>query len=544
MVCGLKGTGKSTFCRVLANSMLSVRGNLRKESYGFVQRDHLGANGIAFLDLDPGQPEFSPPGEVTLMYMRQFNLGVPYTHPAIGLSQPNRVIRAHHIGAVSAQDNPDHYCKCALDLFRRYRILLSQDPSCPLIINYSGWVTATGLEVLVELIKRMSLTDIVYTNKMGPAEVAGTLSETARAAGITFQSLVSLQPPVFTKAASDFRMMQALSYFHLAEPEGIHLGWNSSPLHEVAPLAVRYSGASQDIFAVMILGEEQDPELYGDLLEGSIVGVVVLEDDTAIIGLQDEGQAGGARVVSVDHNSSIIGFGADGHHLPPADDGGNEDHSEEHTNGRPFELRHAPEIDSSGDEESHDDEMAGSDGSGFRLPSRRPTGKLPPSTALPSQATPLSYAAVHHPLVSRTPEGLPYLYTGAAIGVQPALDPSKCYSLGQALIRAVDRASQMIHLFTPIPTSTLQTLARQQSKIVLVRGALDMPTWAFFEEYAVMVSQRRRRGSAGGPGKREKVGEWEMKEWADRTPWAEFRDWREEKSSAKVRHARRNLRTG
>jgi hypothetical protein len=151
---------------------------------------------------------------------------------------------------------------------------------------------------------------------------------------------------------------------------------------------------------------------------------------------------------------------------------------------------------------------------------------------------------VHHPLVSRTPDGLPYLYTGAAIGVQPALDPSKCYSLGQALIRAVDPASQMIHLFTPIPPSTLHSLARQQSKIVLVRGALDMPTWAFFEEYVVMATQRRRGASTGGLRKREKVGEWEMKEWADRTPWAEFRDGREEKSSAKVRHSRRNLRTG
>lgn len=544
MVCGLKGTGKSTFCRVLANTLLSARAHSTTTSYGFARRDHLGANGLAFLDLDPGQPEYSPPGEVTLMYMRRFNLGVPYTHPMIGISEPNRLIRAHHIGAVSAHGNPEHYQKCALDLFRHYQLLLSEDPSCPLIVNCSGWITASGLEVLVGLIQQMSLTDIVYI-KGGPLDVASILGEAAAKAGTAFQPLVSQKPVILTRAASDLRMMQALSYFHIDEPEGTNLGWNRSPLSEGAPLTVRYSGASQDIFAIMILGEEQDPELYGYILEGSVVGVVVLEDDTAIIGVKDDGQLGSVGAVSLADDPAAPEDGQLGSVGAGLEDvaGKDEDHRGEDQNIGKFEFPRASKLDSTSDADSDDGDIPGSDENDFVLPSRKPLRKTPSSKIFNSQPTQTSNAVVNHPLISRTPEGLPYIYTGARTEAQPALDPSKSYSLGQALIHGIDPSSQMIHLYTPIPTSRLQSLSRQHTKIILVRGGLDTPTWAFMEEYIAMTTRRKQSGPSG-EGKQDKLGGWETKEWAQRTPWAAFQDEREERSSARVRHSRRNLRTG
>lgn len=548
MVCGPKGTGKSTFCRILANSLLSTRVNSTTTSYGFAKRDHLGANGIAFLDLDPGQPEFSPPGEVTLMYMRRFNLGVPYTHPIIGISEPNRLIRAHHLGAVSPNDNPEHYQNCALDLFRHYFILLLEDPSCPLIVNCSGWVTARGLEVLVRLIQQMSLTDIVCTTKVGgPPEVATILGEAAAQAGTHFQLLAAQQPALLNRTPSDLRVMQALSYFHLDKAEGIHLRWNPSPLNEVAPLTVRYSGASQDIFAIMILGEEQDPELYGYLLEGSVVGVVALEDNGAIIGVQTDGQLGSVGAITLEDNSAVIEAPEEGQlgdvgACPEDVVGKGEIQSGDGNYNDRFKFPHASRLGSTSDGETDDDNMAESDGSNFGRP-WRPSRKFPAADNLSMQPSRSTNTAVEHPFVSRTPEGLPYLYTGAGIGVQAALDPSKSYSIGQALIRGIDPSSQTIHLYSPIPQATFQQLARRKAKVVLVRGAMDTPTWAFMEEFVAMTTQRKRGRSAGG-GRREKVGAWEMKEWAEGVPWAAFKDGREERSSARVRHSRRNLRTG
>lgn len=564
MVCGLKGTGKSTFCRILANTMLSNRVNSNTVSYGFARRDYLGAKGIAFLDLDPGQPEYSPPGEVTLMYMRRFNLGVPYAHPIIGISEPNSLIRAHHIGAVSANDDPRHYQRCVLDLFRHYQHLLSKDPSCPLVINCSGWVTASGLEVLVGLIEKMAPSNIVYTREKR-SEVAAILSEAAAKVGADFQPLMSHQPPTLTRTASDLRMMQALSYFHIDEPEGINLGWDRAPLNEVAPLTVRYSGASQDIFAIMILGQEQDPELYRYIFEGSVVGVVVLEDDTAIIGVKNDGLLGSVGAVSRKDDSATQADGQLGSvgaisrkddSATQADDqlngvgacledviGRYKDHPRGHGQSDKFKVFRTSKHDSMSDEDSDVGDMQGSDESDFRPLPRQKSRKTPVSGNSDSQPNQTSSKVINHPLVSRTPEGLPYLYTGTQTGFQSALDPSKSYSIGQALIHGIDPDFQTIHLYTPIPTSTLQSLARQDSKIVLVRGGLDMPTWAFLEEYHAMAT-RRRQSESSRDGKGCKLLGSEMKEWAQRTPWAALKDERGERSSARVRHSRRNLRTG
>lgn len=538
MVCGLKGTGKSTFCRMLANTMLSNRANSTTISYGFAKKNHLGAKGVAFLDLDPGQPEYSPSGEITLMSMRRFNLGVPYTHPIIGTSEPNRLIRAHHIGAVSANDDPQHYQRCALDLFRHYQLLLREDPSCPLVVNCSSWVTASGLEVLVELIGKISPSEIAYTQG-GRSEVATILSEAADKVGAIFQPLVSKQPPILTRAASNLRMMQTLSYFHIDEPEGINLGWNRTPLSEGAPRTVRYSGVSQDIFAVMILGQEQDPDLYKYILEGSVVGVVVLQDDSAIIEVKESGQLASVGTVALEDKSATQDDGQLGRV------GASLENLARRDEGHPREYRRSGESDtnSTSYEDSDAGKTQGSDASDFGQTLQQRSGKISASRKIDSQAIQPSNKVVNHPLVSRTPEGLPYVYTGARSGVQPALDPGKSYSLGQALIHGIDPESQMIYLYTPIPTSTLQSLARQERKIVLVRGNLDMPTWAFMEEYHMMAT-RRRQSEPGREGKGDKLLRSERREWVQRTPWAALKEERGERSSARVRHSRRNLRTG
>lgn len=529
---------------MLCNAMLSNRADPTTVSYGFVRKGHLGAKAIAFLDLDPGQPEYSPPGEITLMCMRRFNLGVPYTHPIVGTSEPNRLIRAHHIGAASVNDDPQHYQRCALDLFRHYQLLLKEDPSCPLIVNCCGWVTATGLEVLVGLIEKISPSDIVYTQG-ARSEVATILREAAAKVGAAFQPLVSQQPPILTRAASDLRMMQTLSYFHIHEPKGTDLGWNRTPLIEGAPLTVRYSGASQDIFAVMILGQKQEPDLYKCILEGSVVGVVVLEDESAIIEAKGNDQLGGGGALSSEDNSASKYDGQLGQVEANLEDsaGRDEDHPGKFRRSGRFKIFREPGDNSTNDEESDIDDIQGSDGSDFERIPRHRSGQISSSRKNDLEPIQMSHNVVNHPLVSRTPEGLPYLYTGARTGVQPALDPGKSYSLGQALIHGIDPDSHMIYLYTPIPTSTLQTLVRQESKIVLVRGSLDNPTWAYMEEYHAMASKRTQSDSSR-EGKGDKFLRSEMREWVQRTPWAALEEERGERSSARVRQSRRNLRTG
>lgn len=62
LVCGKKGTGKSTFSRYFINSMLNHHPV------------------VAYIEADCGQPEFTPPGLVSFHLIDTPVFGPPFTH--------------------------------------------------------------------------------------------------------------------------------------------------------------------------------------------------------------------------------------------------------------------------------------------------------------------------------------------------------------------------------------------------------------------------------------------------------------------------------
>lgn len=507
MICGPKGSGKSTFCRILANSLLNVNPDPRSSN-------RRGLDGIAFLDLDPGQPEYSPPGEISLLHLRSYNLGVPFTHPMLSPEEDNVLIRAHHIGHVSFKEDPSHYQRCAFDLLAQYKNMLSHYPSVPLIVNCSGWIQGSGSEVLVELIRHWPFTQVVYTSTLGPFEVVETLQDSAHKARTQFSTLKT-QPTQNTSGnAADMRMMRTLSYFHLDEPEGRELRWNSSPITQIPPLTVRYAGPKQDIFGIMIYGEKQDPEFIAGILEGSVVGLVAIEDDSAIF--------------SEDRSHSIM-----------------EQTSEDDDTGEPGRAQGAQThpwrspTSSDGDSKKSSSSSSGRGNSSQRKPKRSRKLSKMEDTEAPFH--------LQHPSIRRTPENLPYFSTGFGSNMPP--DPTKSHSIGQALIRGINPTTQTLHLIVPAPLHSIILSLRESTKIMLARGRLDTPTWAYREEYVAQVSRRRQNrkdkrmataavGDGKGMGREhgkvqtasktddgdddgdavDKDGE--LRRWAAGTPWA------------------------
>lgn len=262
MICGPKSSGKSTFAKLLTNKLLSKRS-------------------IALLDLDPGQPEYSPPGQLALMHIREPNLGPPFSHPIPGTR--NKLIRAHSIGAISPSLDPSLYMACALDLFLHYRNLLSTIPLCPLIINTPGWIQGTGLEILVELISKLAPTEVIYMSQEGPDEVVSSLQEACTSAPVlTLPSQIS---EYTTRTAAHLRTMQYMSYLHLSPgAEASILSWTSQPLTFLPPWQIRYSGENPGILGIMCYGEQPPQILLTDTINGSLVAVVVIEDFAAIPG--------------------------------------------------------------------------------------------------------------------------------------------------------------------------------------------------------------------------------------------------------------------
>ncbi len=269
LICGPKSSGKSTFSKLLTNKLLSSSMKAKNNENG------KSTAGILFLDLDPGQPEYSIPGQLSLIHIKEPNFGPPFSHPVtFGKS---KVIRSHSIAAVSPASDPDHYIACAINLFKYCKVLLKSMPNLPLVINTPGWVLGTGLDLLVKMIKNFQPTDVIYMSQDGPAEVIETLEKASKP---TFFTLPS-QTGSSTKTAAQLRTMQYMSYFHL-DPGRKYLSWDDKCLTSVRPWGVRYSGDDAGILGVICYGEQPPAGLLADTINGSLVSVVVTENVAAI----------------------------------------------------------------------------------------------------------------------------------------------------------------------------------------------------------------------------------------------------------------------
>lgn len=509
MICGPKGSGKSTFGRMLVNAMITRPASVSHK------RSNTQTDGVAFLDLDPGQPEFSPPGELSLIHLRSCNLGPPFTHPAIAADNGDRLVRAHHYGALSPKNDPEYYIKCARDLFNQYQELLVHFPSCPLVVNSAGWVQGSGLEVLLEIIKLRRISDIVYTSTRGPREVVESLAEAADKVHIPMHYLTSQGSEIATRTAADFRVMQTLSYFHLSGSEAGNLRWDSDPISEQIPLVVHWAGDKQALFAVMFLSSELDPETMFIALNGCTVGLVVIEDDQAIPDDSRPGVSDNAYEDYDAHSTVDVGTG------------------DEVTQSQ-RETYNAPRVNSMSGNDSDSESPADAQSV---LGSERPSEHTP--GIHPIEDHPTNHLS--HPCIARNTSDIPYISAGASKRFSSPLDPAKSYSLGQAIVRGIDPKNKSFHLLTPIPSATLIDLHRQKQKIVLVRGRLDMPTWANREGWEKGAALRRRIREQD-PEAADRFDAQDAREWAERTPHVSALHERVKSVSAKVWRVRRDIK--
>ncbi|KAL2816805.1 hypothetical protein BDW59DRAFT_136434 [Aspergillus cavernicola] len=424
LVCGPKASGKSTFGRYLLNHLLSPAPQ--------TESNYHNTDGVAFLDLDPGQPEFSPMGQVYLAHLRSPVFGPPFTHPSLDNDRDGNIVRAHHIGATSPKEDPDHYVLAATNLMEHYRSLLATYPQCPLIINYPGWIFGLGLEVATYLVRSLSLSDVVYMSEKGPMEVVEPLSQAAGTARTPLTILPSQPTEFVSRSSAQLRSMQMQSYFHMSQPkETNHPMWLERPVFKNRPFHVRYAGPHQGIHGIMVLGAQISPDLLAECLEGAIVGVVAVESPYALP-------------------------------LPPSS-----------SSSDPQNETNPPTTNNNNPERPSDTDTDTDMSNNQPAPPTIPT--------LKAHTTP-------------TKESLPYLSPTSKTGTSTPLHPDSSQTLGLALIRSINPTTQTISLSTPISSSRLAHSLSQGHALVLVRGLLDNPNWAVSEEYyAARAGERRVR---------------------------------------------------
>lgn len=288
-VCGPKSSGKSTLSRILANRLVTDQGAGKKRTW----------SGIAILDLDPGQPEYSTPGVISLVQIREPNLAPPFCHPTVG---DKHIVRSHVVASVTPASDIEHYKECVLDLFSHYQMSCRRSP---LVVNTPGWIQGSGLVLLTELIDKLHPTEVVYMSEDGPEDTVEGLKAACKK--LSFDTLPS-QPSEYTsRTALHLRNMQAMSYFHMdpAATTDSDIGWNAAPLTSIPPLLVKYSGAKSGIFGIICYGYQPENGLLADAINGSILAIVEIEDSRAFRDFSAKGQAEGeGNTMEVDPEST------------------------------------------------------------------------------------------------------------------------------------------------------------------------------------------------------------------------------------------------
>lgn len=134
-VLGAKNTGKSTLCRTMVNRLL-----LKHQQ-------------VAYLDIDLGQAEFSPPGFVSLHLVSSPVLSPPQRHLATARC-------AFFLGESTAQHDPSRYIEAIRQAHSYY--LDSPDlGKVPLVVNSAGWLTGLGAELALEVVGLLSPAHVV-----------------------------------------------------------------------------------------------------------------------------------------------------------------------------------------------------------------------------------------------------------------------------------------------------------------------------------------------------------------------------------------------
>lgn len=152
IVCiGPANSGKSTFNRYLVNKLLS--------NY----------QSVIYVDLDPGQTEFTPPSFLSVVKLDSPILGPPYTH---NFGEIN-VVKTAFLGNLSPGTTCHRYMECVESLVEYVDKYLSCSGS-PIVVNFMGWMEGLGLKLLGDCCRLINPTDIVQLDsrsKRGACDV-------------------------------------------------------------------------------------------------------------------------------------------------------------------------------------------------------------------------------------------------------------------------------------------------------------------------------------------------------------------------------------
>ncbi|KAM9830755.1 polynucleotide 5'-hydroxyl-kinase NOL9 isoform 1-T2 [Syngnathus typhle] len=132
LVCGAKNVGKSTYIRMVINTLLNH------------------TTSVDYLEADLGQTEFTPASCLSLLTVREPLLGPPFTHQR----DPDHMV---YYGESSCQSDLSRYLESLKSLWHRR----SSSKETPIVINTMGWVKGFGLQLLVDMLRFFPVSHVI-----------------------------------------------------------------------------------------------------------------------------------------------------------------------------------------------------------------------------------------------------------------------------------------------------------------------------------------------------------------------------------------------
>ena len=295
IIVGRPNTGKSTLGLHLANSLLQRGGH------------------VAFLDLDPGQCEFTPPGFVSLVLLAPPLAGAhasradstgPIAHlpavpgPVVGSAHTHLTgvygselpVLSFFVGATSPESDPTAYRTAVDSLVGRYFELAQAQAGfggLPLVVNTMGWIRGLGLELLAAAaasIRPRLVLSLTRKPDSDDAEASGgrrVIDDTPQMQAMAQQigaTCMAIQPGGGRpgRAAVENRALALMSYFNMPSAQyGLarflppHRA-GATPLAERRPFAARWID--------LRIAFSHEPVAYSEVLialNGALVGLCI-----------------------------------------------------------------------------------------------------------------------------------------------------------------------------------------------------------------------------------------------------------------------------
>ncbi|AMD21893.1 HFR038Wp [Eremothecium sinecaudum] len=268
---GGKNSGKSTLLRLLVQKLVHGRytdvNNIENEAYG--------SNLVNYLDLDPGQPEYSSPESISWNKITSSSLSLGQ-HMAQGMKE---TVKEIYLGSSSPQSWPETYLKATKAILQSWD---SENLMGTTVLNLPGWIKGFGVKIMNSVIKDFKPTHLIllkHKNRQISKElkVPDNFETVQRG---TYQPHI-IDVPAFHENivpgrlqqdpryhASNIRHFKLLAYFHKQS----RFSYNPFPLLKAPPLQIAFG--SQGIRGFQFLHDYSD-RFHQDDLAGALEGCIV-----------------------------------------------------------------------------------------------------------------------------------------------------------------------------------------------------------------------------------------------------------------------------